>query len=205
MFCPKCGSQLADGTKFCPKCGAALGNNVGTPASGAPNQFNNGQGVPQPQGVNYTPSPIQPKKNNKGLFIGLGVAAVAIVIALILFFTGCLGGGKGSPAGTSGDAVVDEKTEEMLLTESYIGTWEGTATYQGVTVDCTLQLNEDESAEMKMSFAGKSETMDNLQWRTTDDGIEVATENKDDWTEFERDGDALVIDQSGIEIEVTKK
>lgn len=183
MFCPKCGSQLADGTKFCPKCGAALGGTASTPASGASNQFTNGQGAPQPQGVNYTPSPIQPKKSNKGLFIGLGVAAVAIVIALVLFFTSCFGGGK----------------------DSYVGTWEGTATYQGISVDCTLQLNEDKSAEMEMSFAGQSQTMDNLQWRATDDGIEVATEDKDDWTEFERDGDALVIDQSGIEIEVTKK
>lgn len=183
MFCPKCGSQLADGTKFCPKCGAALGGTASTPASGASNQFTNGQGAPQPQGVNYTPSPIQPKKSNKGLFIGLGVAAVAIVIALVLFFTSCFGGGK----------------------DSYVGTWEGTATYQGISVDCTLQLNEDKSAELEMSYAGQSQTVDNLQWRATDDGVEVATEGKDDWQEFERDGDALVVDQSGIEIEVTKK
>ena len=35
MFCPKCGKQIADGSKFCPKCGAAV------PAKMPPNPFFN--------------------------------------------------------------------------------------------------------------------------------------------------------------------
>lgn len=34
MFCPKCGSQVPDGTKFCPSCGTTL--NATAPAPGAP-------------------------------------------------------------------------------------------------------------------------------------------------------------------------
>lgn len=32
MFCPKCGSQIADGAAFCPKCGAQLAQRIQKPA-----------------------------------------------------------------------------------------------------------------------------------------------------------------------------
>lgn len=34
MFCPKCGSQVPDGTRFCPSCGAKL--SAAAPTPGAP-------------------------------------------------------------------------------------------------------------------------------------------------------------------------
>lgn len=44
MICPKCGSEVSDGSAFCTKCGAALGANA--------QQMNNGmpQGGPQQAG-----------------------------------------------------------------------------------------------------------------------------------------------------------
>lgn len=196
MFCPKCGAQVPDGTKFCPSCGASLAGNSGSAApaaqnsqGAAPQQFNQshqsgGAQQYQSQGVNYTPMPTQPKKSNKGLIAGLVAAAVVVVIAAVLIFTNCSsGGGK----------------------NEYVGTWEGSATYQGISIDCTLTLNDDQSAEMEVSFVGQSESTDGLQWRETAEGVEVATEGRDDWEEFERDGDSLVMSQNGIEIELTKQ
>ena len=173
MFCPKCGSQVPDGTKFCPKCGNVLGG--GAPA---PQPAPAGAGG---QNVAYTPVAPANKGTNKGVIIGLAVVAVAIVAALVFFLVSCMGG------------------------NSYVGTWEGTAEYSGVEVDCTLTLNDDKSAEIELSYMGHSETQDGLEWRESDNGVEIATEGKDDWEELEKDGDSLVIEESGVTIEVTKK
>jgi len=35
-FCPKCGSQIADGVAFCGSCGAPMAPAPGSPASGVP-------------------------------------------------------------------------------------------------------------------------------------------------------------------------
>lgn len=43
MICPKCGSEVSDGSAFCTKCGAALGANAQQPNKGMP------QGGPQPE------------------------------------------------------------------------------------------------------------------------------------------------------------
>ena len=179
MFCPKCGSQVPDGTKFCPKCGNNLGSNS-VPGAGPAPQRSAG---PTPQNVNYTPVAPTQSKNNKGLMIGLAVVAVAIVAALVFFIVSCSG----------------------IFGYNYVGTWEGTAEYSGVTADCTMVLEDDKSAEMEMSIGSYSESMDNLEWRETDDGIEVATEGQDDWEEFERDGDKLTMEEDGITFELTKK
>ena len=49
MICPKCGSEMADGSAFCTKCGASL-------AAGA--QQGMPQGNPNPQGMPYgNPNP----------------------------------------------------------------------------------------------------------------------------------------------------
>ncbi|MGN0414764.1 MAG: zinc-ribbon domain-containing protein [Agathobacter sp.] len=42
MICPKCGSEVSEGSAFCTKCGAALGANAQQTNNGMP------QGAPQP-------------------------------------------------------------------------------------------------------------------------------------------------------------
>ena len=61
MICPKCGSEMADGSAFCTKCGASLaaGAQQGMP-QGNPNPNPQGmpQGNPNPQGMPYgNPNP----------------------------------------------------------------------------------------------------------------------------------------------------
>ena len=161
MFCPKCGSQVPDGTKFCPKCGSALG---GAPAAA-------------PAGV--TAAVATPRPTSKGVIIGLAVMAVAIVAALVFFLVSCMGGG------------------------GYEGTWRGTREVDGKEAELVLTLNGDKSAELELSYDGMSQGAD-LEWRETDDGVEVTPEGEESWQEFEKDGDALKIELSGEEFELTK-
>lgn len=74
MICPKCGSEMNDGSAFCTKCGAALGENAqnnngnpqGNPQNGNPQmgnpQMNNGMPYGNPQSNNGMPygMPQQP-------------------------------------------------------------------------------------------------------------------------------------------------
>ena len=41
--CPKCSSQVADGTKFCPACGSAIGSVPGVPGASTPPSAVTGQ------------------------------------------------------------------------------------------------------------------------------------------------------------------
>ena len=175
MFCPECGNQVPDGTKFCPSCGNAFGDaSAPAPAGGAAQPA-------APQGVAYTPvAPAAPAKGaNKGLIIGLAVVAVAIVAAIVFGLVSCMGG------------------------TNYVGTWEGSATieeYAGMDFDCTLKLNDDDSAVFE------SELLDgsiDTEWREGDNGVEVEIDGT--WETFEKDGDTLVFEDDGVTVELEKK
>ncbi|MEB1813921.1 DUF6273 domain-containing protein [Adlercreutzia mucosicola] len=78
MFCPKCGSEVAEGSAFCGKCGAPVGSPVtGAEASGAAA----GGLKPAPTGVPGVPSP---KKS--GAKVGAIAAAVVVVVVLVAGF-----------------------------------------------------------------------------------------------------------------------
>lgn len=82
MFCPKCGSNIADGTRFCPTCGASTAPaapNYERPA--APNY-----GRPATPGYAASGRPMNYPQimTAYGLF---AIAALCVVVA-ILFFTG---------------------------------------------------------------------------------------------------------------------
>lgn len=47
MICPKCGSEMNDGSTFCTKCGAALGENAPNQNSNAQQAAPEGYGAPQ--------------------------------------------------------------------------------------------------------------------------------------------------------------
>lgn len=75
MFCPKCGSEIAEGAAFCGKCGAPVGAQVG---GAAPTK--NAQGA---AGAAVGGAPA-PKKN--GAKIGAVAAVVVVLVVLVAGF-----------------------------------------------------------------------------------------------------------------------
>lgn len=73
MFCPKCGSEIAEGAAFCGKCGAP----VGAPAGGAV-QAGNAQGAATGAVGAGAPAP-----KRSGVKIGV-IAAVVVVVAVLV-------------------------------------------------------------------------------------------------------------------------
>ena len=83
MFCPQCGSKLADGAKFCPSCGAPVAA-AAPPAATPPAQAS----VP-------TPPPAQPRRSKAPLVIGgVAVLVVAALVALAVLVLPHLMGGS---------------------------------------------------------------------------------------------------------------
>ncbi len=74
-FCPKCGAEIAEGTKFCKKCGALVESK---------NEMNN------------KVMKVQKKKSNKTPI--MAIAAVVVVVILCVTFISKLSSGIGVPA-----------------------------------------------------------------------------------------------------------
>lgn len=74
MFCPKCGSQVPDGSRFCPKCGSQFA------AASTP------QPAPQPatQASPYAEPVVRAKPATDALKIGRIVAACVAIVAFFL-------------------------------------------------------------------------------------------------------------------------
>lgn len=135
MFCPKCGSEMPDGSKFCGKCGAQIAAVPGQGASGAPgmpgaSSTGPSQGAPQaPQGAPVAPgapgaSGTAAPRSKKGLIIGI-VAAVAVVAVVIFGVTQCIGGNAHSSAEAVAESV--ESSFNSLVNDGF--TSEAAATY----------------------------------------------------------------------------
>lgn len=76
MFCTKCGSAVAEGTKFCPNCGSEVGSG-NTPVA-------NNNPVPT---VNNNPAPPKKKKSALAIIlIILGVGFLLFVGLIVLLF-----------------------------------------------------------------------------------------------------------------------
>ncbi|MBM6782798.1 zinc ribbon domain-containing protein [Enorma massiliensis] len=103
MFCPKCGSQLADDAKFCGACGAQIQAPANTtPAPGAapapipgPAPTSNPSPVPGPvptqsSGSSFTPSPISSGSSLGSLAGSLGgilpLARIIVGAVLVICF-----------------------------------------------------------------------------------------------------------------------
>lgn len=76
MFCPKCGSEIAEGSAFCGKCGAPVGAQAGgaAPTKNAQGTASGGSGAGAPAA----------KRN--GMKIGAIAAAVVIVVVFVAGF-----------------------------------------------------------------------------------------------------------------------
>lgn len=72
MFCPKCGSEIAEGAAFCGKCGAPVGAQAGgsAPVGGAQGAASGSAGAGAPT----------PKRNGAKI----GAIAAVVVVALVL-------------------------------------------------------------------------------------------------------------------------
>ena len=65
MFCPKCGTECADGAKFCPSCGAPIPSSGAQPSHAAP-------------AASAQPQAAAPKRRHI-LPIAIGIGAIAVV------------------------------------------------------------------------------------------------------------------------------
>ena len=100
MFCKNCGTQLKEGAKFCPKCGTPV-----TPMPGA-GQAGPGAGQPPHQG------PAAGKASKIPIF-AIG-AIVILVVAVILIFRACAGGGYEKPIKNFMQGMEDLDADKML-------------------------------------------------------------------------------------------
>jgi len=94
--CPRCNTQLPNGTRFCPNCGMQFGESVPTPGQPIPpGQVPPGQPYPAGQ---FQPVPPPKKKRNPFVIGCLGILGFFIVLGII---GNLAGGGKGSGSGSN--------------------------------------------------------------------------------------------------------
>ena len=113
MFCPKCGTNNADGAAFCVSCGAPLQQ----APQGQPQQpQQNGYNYQQPQQNGYgwqqPAAPQPPKKNKKTMAIVISIAAVLVVAAIVVVLVLTLGGKDSGKTGGKDDEELEEVTYE---------------------------------------------------------------------------------------------
>ena len=85
MFCPKCGSSVADGARFCPKCGTQMPTRAPAVNGGAPygNAPNPGP-IPNP-GPTPNPGPIPKSRSRWPMVVAIIVAAFIVVVGAGLY------------------------------------------------------------------------------------------------------------------------
>ncbi len=168
MFCPKCGTQLPDGSRFCGKCGAQLAD-AAQPAA-APEAA---PAVPQTPPDFGSGTPVVPggaPQKSKGK-VGLIVAAVAAVVVVALAIWGVVscagrGGGRGS-AQSIADGV----------TASYNTMIEGNFSADSMQkgVNDLIDLMPQQAVEYSLNEQGITREELNETMMTTFEGIEDYT------------------------------
>lgn len=130
MFCPKCGSQLPDGSRFCPSCGAQIaaapqtaqvpGARPVTPqATGAPTP--QPAAAPQPRAAyapaGSVPAPGAVRKHPRAgkvpVVAGAAVIALVAVVAAFFIVRALLGGGM------SDDDIANNTNQALASLDGY--------------------------------------------------------------------------------------
>ena len=96
MFCGNCGNQIPDGVGFCPNCGNATGAQEAAPVT--------------------TEAPVA-KKSKKNMIIGIAAVAIVVALAIILICVIAGGGKANDPEGVVlgyMEATMDGDIDEML-------------------------------------------------------------------------------------------
>ena len=124
-YCPN-GHAVASNKRFCETCGTPMTGSGSAPVSGGyaspsvtapyiPPQTSSGAGfAAQPRPSDFAAnqySSVPPKKNNTGLFVGLGAAASIILILIIVSVT----------SGSGGPGVFAPQTTTVSVTMSIKG------------------------------------------------------------------------------------
>lgn len=142
MFCPKCGTENAEGIKFCKSCGAPVAAPAAAsapaaapapaPAPAAQPAYAAAGGAPAPTGG----SAVGTLLANKKLLI-LGIVALVVIIAVIVGVVSCMNGGglvkgtyKVSGSGGADFSLVVADKDEATVDFSGLG-----------TLKCTLKRN----------------------------------------------------------------
>ncbi len=74
MFCPNCGSQIADSAVFCPSCGTSIQQKEEQPTT------------PETPTFDSVQAPVTKKKDNSTLILVFGIISLALAALCSLFF-----------------------------------------------------------------------------------------------------------------------
>ena len=153
MICPMCGNENPDGSVLCAGCGTSLVQSAVNAFAPDDTMVQGGMG-----------SIAAPKKSKKGLFIGIGVAAVAVIVAVVLLCVFLLGGNAdgtyvASEEGASYSIKIDGNKFEMSV--EYLGqkitVAEGKCKISGSKMTLTC---EGEDLEAKYNSSKKTITIE---------------------------------------------
>lgn len=128
MFCPNCGSRIADGASFCPNCGMTLTRQSvqrtapaqpvpspmpaqPTPSPAQPGQANGFQGAPYSMPPYTAPQGAMPPQNPKKK-PNKAIAIVGAVVAVLLVIVVAVG------SGSSGDSSSSEGSSDNQSVET---------------------------------------------------------------------------------------
>jgi len=152
MFCPKCGSQVADGAAFCPNCGNQMSQKAAPSQSQVPTQQTFQQQFPatnvQQQGT--AAAPAQGNNNGKLILIGVGVAAVVALVAVLALCRNVFGGSRFYKVGSFLSASAStqlkelEDTQELDYEEGWGCYWTGDPQKAPYDDEVTVYLGDED-------------------------------------------------------------
>lgn len=117
MVCKQCGNEMRDDARFCPSCGALNSPDPAiTPAQGAAPAWE------APEGGGG--------RKKTGLFIGLGVAAAAVIALVVVFAGGLFGSPKAEVEKALLNSIAAYRAAEEKLGAPDMERWQQDQTLQ---------------------------------------------------------------------------
>jgi len=155
MFCTRCGNPIEDGQPFCVKCGSAARRTEVAVDSDFKPEF-----TPPQREIPLTP--LENKKSNTGLIVGI-VAAIVVIGAIVggILFLRNNGGIKGQKSGEKTET--DTVAEETTVDENTIDVSNGKVTEENNSDvgEIVVYTPENESSTGADSYEAEPEEDDN--------------------------------------------